>query len=470
MKTTSSNDEITTAKEAVDKAKEATQKIQKYIDTANKAMIEGRSVSKIAELATILDGVGKLGFVFGAISAGLELAALLSDQKSPEQQIMEMIQDVSSEVLDLKSEMKAQFEEMKDFVQITSVNTAIISTTAVIDTMTTMMNNYRKYLGKPEDAAKLAAIEQQLLDGGSLENYRSQVRNAISEVVNQIESALGSKNYFEALEDLSFGDYRKINLVGKFCLAKITAALQIEGFLDGIKYRDKYGEDKDALVKASLGEAADYYIEKHKRCCAFIKKAIKAVTDEDNASGHAIKYCDRKAFPALQLGSGKQKEEFETAALSLVNDLSARWPWCRWTAIVYEPVSTYDYHGVAEEWLYRWRIENDAQAKFNVVIQRISYDAGGPRPLKVPQYLKDAVSLSKTTKSDTSRALDFKKALNAFEANKKNNQLPSTMMMWLSKHAVFGAKTSDDQYFYFYPLDYDSHYDYNRSPNMVVTF
>lgn len=468
------NSEINTAKEACEKAKEAAKKTQDYINKTNKLIKQGITVSDIQKLVNNLDGIGKLTFVFGAISAGLELAIMLSGQPSPEEQIMKMIDGVSRQISELKKQMDKQFERMRDFVQLSNRNTQISVAIGKIETIKKMIETYREYKAEPDSEKtqeKIAYAERLLLD--DLENKRTQVRTAVSEIASLLTTVLVDKTYFESLNDYTYGDYRRINAIGNCCISYIISALQIDGVLSGLKNRDT-ADDKDQLTAIILDESGKYYSTYLTTISELISDALTFASNEDNANYYAKKYVDEKLIPEMPLDKNLSLGSLQNSAKLTAEKLTEQWPWCRWYSIVYHPLHTFNHHGVSEAWKIDFRVETKQEYKFNLIVHRIPNTNPYPGQMDLDWYMYKASTLAETVFSPRDRGLDFKKALNHFETAVKNGEFPKHSVLWLSK-----ADSSDGQsnfglgssYYIQFPSrkqHWDSYYEYYHYPNSAL--
>ncbi|SNR14066.1 hypothetical protein [Tenacibaculum jejuense] len=372
-------------KEAIEKAKEAAEKTQTYIDEAKEILEKGGTLSKLQDFIKRLDGIGSASYVFGALSAGLEIATFLSGEKSTEEKMIEMLSNISKQIDDLRSRMDYQFDRLKTYINYKLFTNRFSEAKYVFDALNNKMMTYKK-LKEDKDVK-----EEQIKDFENddlLTINQTVIFDKAQELTNLINgSTLSGDNILVASQEQTFGDIRFIMVVGNTILNYVILAMQLEGTLVGIR-GDREGKSHDRILNEIDNKKIMYngLIQEIK---TGLKNALINVKKEEVSDRYIASYCENEIFQKLSA------DNLQESADILGKILSEQWFWYDWVVITYDPVSGYDRHGVAGYFKFYPRQivgGGDNKGKINIVLSKTEKECRPtPRDYKTIEYAYDKV-------------------------------------------------------------------------------
>ena len=417
-----------TPKEAVEKAKEAAKKTQEYIDQTKEILEKGGSISDIQRFITKLDGIGNVSFVFGALSAGLQIASFLSGEKSTEEKMMEMLSNISKQIKELESRVDYQFDRLKTYINYKVLTNRFSQASAVFDAANNKMKVYKDL--KQDKKVKEEQIED-FENDELLTINQTDIYNKAQVMTNLIKgSSLGKDKILEESQEQTFGDIRFIMIVGNAILNYVIFAMQLEGTLTGIRGK-REGKSDDRILN-EIDNKKRIYNSLIQDIKVGLKNALLNVQKEEVSSEYIVSYCENEIFRKL---SGDNLQE---SANILGKVLSEQWFWYDWTVIIYEPVKGWDRHGVAGHFkdFFQEKVKN---GKINIILSKTLKDSDPtPKKFKIIKQAYDRIRHRDKKGGDIS--YHFKEYLTQYYEKFKD-----TGMIW-----VYNSYSNDRKYAYFY--------------------
>jgi hypothetical protein len=331
---------IKTVKEAVDKAKYAVDSTQEYINKAKDITKAGGTLSSIQSLAGKLDKIGQASFVLGAISAGMELAIFMSGEPTIQEKMMSMLENLSSQIEELKSRMDAQFERLMKYSDYKTLNDNRRDYSGALDACFLKMKNYNNFLKEhpnpdPDD------LNFKMRKDDLLKCNTGDIFINVQKLSNLITGDKTIKGIFDVTIDYSYGDIRLVMDIGNSMLSHSIAAMQLDALIHSIVYEKDVKEiGKEAFAIINSDVIGEQYQPLIKNITDGFRKAIDDCTYNTNIiNTRAKKYCEMDIFPVLKQG------DLDFSACYLGEKLSEQWPWYSWAVITYEDSQFASYAG-----------------------------------------------------------------------------------------------------------------------------
>jgi hypothetical protein len=315
-----------------------------------------QSLLSSSKFSTFASSLGLLGAGLGILNA----AGVFG--KSDTAQILDAIGGLSSKIDDLKSTMLAKFDHVEAVVDFTSAKSDIAPYIATLDTLKSLVNNYR---------VASSDADREEWAGRILEFKSSEVAVAVQGIANASEGEPTANSLFASLLAESYGDMELVMYFGNTLMGYCAFAVIVDAMIDYLTAAQDFTAATSDEDKLEAGEAAGKYAaELYTDNMTIVHDAWYGAYQD--CMQNVDTYIGQKMTGSIL--STLSASDHTAASEALFDALKEQWFWYDWFVVLYDDVSGYNNHAWWGWNQLSWKRQQVDGGKVNIVVKYTDKD------------------------------------------------------------------------------------------------
>jgi hypothetical protein len=298
-----------------------------------KTLAAPESISSLEKALGDLGAFSKASKYLAAAAMFLEVGKAIAGVKSPEQQIMGMIDTLSEQVAGFQDNVTVRFKRLGDKV----------TKLAEVAKLFNHLNNIKTYQEQTNEYWKLVTDGVQ---GYDLEDAEYNIEGFEQEDLQKAVTAIHdiAKKALEAVYVEKYGG-DEVRRLGLELQGRAAAAPGIEAAYWRVMYRDKSSVERAGLLESARKRMDKFYTEKLDHITSIVSSATKKCLNFENLKSNYPKRV--KAFIDRQdaTDSSDRKAYLSNIADGLLEELMKGYSLLDWSVAVYNGNRGWMYHG-----------------------------------------------------------------------------------------------------------------------------
>ncbi|MEO1777711.1 MAG: hypothetical protein AAFU63_02845 [Pseudomonadota bacterium] len=373
---TTANHLIKDAKDYVDKASAGAGKMATWVKDTQKMAKAGEELSELESIVSTLTFFSKLSGALQVVSVGLSIVQAFLPIKSKEDQILDAIGQLSTQISTMEQKISAELTAIQDAVWTASEQTALENKINDIDTalgyMAIIANLRRKTTLTKAEQAALATAESNLMGYGE-----QSLKQAVNEIERYVTGKALGKNILQLVFTESYGDPRRVFPLAGYLLHYAQMGLAANAAIRELKGRT--GATQANPWTEADSAAAGEGLAGDPRVGSSYAALIQNVADQAQSWSQkcideterlaSITRCFDDTAPA---GYPLNAKGNQATAAAIFTRLSQQWPWLNFTVLCYDEMGGFDHHAfrtdVGNRLIHKLHIKDVSGDKMNVII------------------------------------------------------------------------------------------------------
>ncbi|WP_323783874.1 hypothetical protein [Thalassovita sp.] len=324
------------AKTYVDAAQKGAAKLAGWSKAAQKLEKEGKTLDEVDAVLSKLAFMAKISTTLQVVSMGLSVLGLfLPATKSKEDKIYDAIEDISAHLDRLDTEVHGLIAAIKDSTSRGVLETNISHINTAYGYMASIAAKKKKGEDYSQDLTDLATVDL------------VQLKTAVGVIRDYVTGTPLAPNLLQLVFTESYGHIQTMTILADFlnhkaelAIGAAAAAAAAKKEVAGITLSDA---DKIKIAENIEGDATipSDYAGLLKTISAACHKWVRSCAVQSDYRGQIDRYLRDKVLTDKSL----DKTDHQGNAEMIVKALSANWTWINFTAISYDPISSFEKHG-----------------------------------------------------------------------------------------------------------------------------